>query len=274
MKPDWLRLIRCKLCGKGYLECTYDDQGLPLWMCKNCLASVSREECEATEISMCHLISQVEMNVMMGGLLTLSLRDMKSGIKRIEQGLSPLHFLALKAHTQYVRICASKAHSIEQQIGLVPLNLRYRLLQQVGDPEKLRGDAATFAINQVLKIECIAAECSGCSSCGGNTPHEAVYESATTMFHCAQQDLLQCPTEFWPPNARFMVKRYLPLMKIQFGEQDSDIKNINEKIIRDASVSAVVLNLQASLHVSEVKTPKKKGNKKGRRSTKKKKGKK
>jgi hypothetical protein len=31
-------------------------------------------------------------------------------------------------------------------------------------------------------------------------------------------DLMKCPERFWPENAKLMVQKYAPLMKIRFGE--------------------------------------------------------
>lgn len=83
------------------------------------------------------LLSQVEMKFMMGDLMILPLRDVKADIRRIEQELSPFHFLALRAQIIYVKICASRAHNIEQQMGLIHPQLRRQFLHQVGDSRDL-----------------------------------------------------------------------------------------------------------------------------------------
>lgn len=267
MSPDWLRLIKCPCNSKGFLECTYDDQqGLPLWTCASCITVAPRSKCEDLEASIGRLVGQNEMKMMLGGIHSLSLRDLKSDMRRIEQELSPLHFFCLKARSQYVKLCASKAYDVASNINAVPPPFRGQLLQKFGDPSKLRSEAAKYAIMIVKSIECIAAGCCGCSENSFN--HEAVYEAATTMFHCSQ-DLMECQTNLWPLNAKFMVQRYLPLMKLQFGEEDLDVKKIDENII---GISEVSQRLEMSLNVSEDKSPipKKKGKKKGG-STKKKK---
>lgn len=69
-------------------------------------------------------------------------------------------------------------------------------------------------------------------------------------------------------------------MKIQFGEEDSDMKEIEEKIIGVTSVTNAAKSLSATLNISEdvsaaattEKATKKKGGKTGGSSSKKKKG--
>lgn len=92
------------------------------------------------------------------------------------------------------------------------------------------------------------------------------------MFHCSH-DLMECPSSLWPLNAKAMVNRYLPLMKLQFGEEDSDVKNIERKLLGTAGTSEEVMQSFQALTVSEdpganvkkqqpaaPKTSKKKGN--------------
>jgi hypothetical protein len=79
----------------------------------------------------------------------------------------------------------TKACQIEQKIDMIPnTQIKRQFLERFGDPRDLRSDAATFAIKVVLAIECIAAECHGCSH-KSSTQHEAVYEAAIIMFHCS-----------------------------------------------------------------------------------------
>lgn len=280
MGPDYLRLMKCKNCAEGLLVCTYSQDGSASWRCKTCTIIASKKGCEVREKYFDDIISQIDMKLMMLGLQSVSLDTVQSNVDRIEQELSPLHFLSLKARNQYVKICASKAYDIEGNIDMVPQHFRRNFITQLGDPKKLRRDAANSAIKVVQSIECIAAECLSCLRDLDNACHEAVYEAVMIMFHCSQ-DLIGCPANRWPPNAKLMVERYLPLMKIQFGAEDLDVRNIETKVLGDVSISELSESLQESLKVSEEiaakelspsGSVKKRGKKKGGGSSKKKKG--
>ena len=172
-----------------------------------------------------------------------------SDILKVEQMLSPVHYLTLKATSQYVRLCASKAANMEQDLQLVPPAARRQVMRQFGDPKMLRSDAARAAISNVLKIECIASECHGCVSI---TAHDPVYEATIIMFH-ASHDLMECPPSKWPKDSKKMVERYVPLMKIMFGETDQDVKKVEEKILgtRGDGIAQVGESFERSLMVSE-----------------------
>jgi len=101
------------------------------------------------------------------------------------------------------------------------------------------------------------------------------------MFH-ASHDLIACPKRMRPTNARIMAERYLPLMKLMFGDSDMDVEDIETKILgaaEDNSVSAVNQSFLTSLTLTDdwnvkmqTNATKKKGKKKkGGGSTKKKK---
>lgn len=94
--------------------------------------------------------------------------------------------------------------------------------------------AASASFQKVLKIECIASGCDGQNHGRDEIIHPVQYQSAVTMFH-ACQDLLSCPSVMWPKSVRKMVHRYLPPMKLQFGESDEDIESIEQKLLGGGS---------------------------------------
>ena len=99
-------------------------------------------------------------------------------------------------------------------------------------------------------MECIASDCSDCKH-PTDAVHEAVYEAVVIMFH-ACQDLIACPSSMWPKSAKAMVQRYLPLMKLQWGETDQDVKNVEKKILSsNYTMSEVTQSFQRTLEVSE-----------------------
>jgi hypothetical protein len=115
VKPDWLRLIKCKHCHKGLLACTYDDEGFPTWTCQSCNEAALYIDCKASEDSMSDKIRQHEVQSVLS-LESLSVGGLKSMIGQIEKELSPLDFLALKAQNQCVKICARKHAKLSRRL--------------------------------------------------------------------------------------------------------------------------------------------------------------
>jgi len=272
MGPDLLRIIKCGGSCKGVAVCTYDSLGVPLWSCQDCNATSPTNYYEKMEEECNMVVNQTEMMMMTRGLSSILVDDVKTNMIDVEEMLHPLHFLSLKTTSQYAKLCASKAHDVDQQLQMVPPHSRGHFIRQFGKPEKVRSNAAKAAIKNVLAIECIAAQCLGCNHLAGYMIHETVYEASQTMFHCSQ-DLIECPPNLWPTNAKTMVRRYLPSMKIQFGESDPDVMNIQRKIIGAADsqvdISEVTQSFQ-TVNVSADKAPsaKRKGNKKTKKKKK------
>ena len=176
--------------------------------------------------------------ILIGGIHSFPLKVFKADIGKIEKTLHPLHYLTLQASSIYVRLCASKAADIK----MVPAFLMKQLPIAFEDPNELRSKAASAAMKQVLKFECIASECDGRDHPSGEIIHSVVYKASTVMFH-ACQDLVVCPSSMWPNDALKMIKRYIPAMKLQFGDIEVDVANLKRKILGETSISGIVENL-------------------------------
>jgi len=160
-------------------------------------------------------------------------------LKEARNHLAPTHYLCLRILEEKARICASHSAGMEQAIafGMIPRHFR----SPVGTVAELRAGAAVAGLKFVSRAECVAVECTGCETdCG--CAHPPVYECATEMFF-AYQDLKHVPKCSWPPYAKNMLTRYIPLMYTQFGAADSDVEDIE---------GAVVAHFYAKIRIPEM----------------------
>lgn len=230
---DHLRKMQCESC-RGSLLCSYDTKQVPSWHCEKCQGITDRASCEKREAEIEETNRSYDMKMMMGGIHSFPLKALESHIQKAEKILHPHHYLVIQALNSYIRLCASKAADIESVPTYMRATILARVAQNFGDPKQMRSKAASAAFQKVLKIECIASGCDGQNHGRDEIIHPVQYQSAVTMFH-ACQDLLSCPPAMWPKSARKMVHRYLPPMKLQFGESDEDVASIEQKLLGGAS---------------------------------------
>jgi hypothetical protein len=115
-------------------------------------------------------------------------------------------------------------------IELLPPWLVAQVTRRFGSCERLRLNSAKMGIKIVSACECIAAGCDGdgCDCVGSSPKHQPIYESSETAFFVSQ-DLMKTHGQ-WPVYAVRMVERYLPMMRISYGESDSDVETIAKAV--------------------------------------------
>jgi hypothetical protein len=99
--------------------------------------------------------------------------------------------------------------------------------------EQMRLQAADAGFVYVSACECVAAGCNGKDCTIDDTGHHPrLYECAVKIFQ-ACQDLMEVSPRKWPRYAVPMVKRYLPSMRVCFGEEDIDVRQVEAKIVNN-----------------------------------------
>jgi hypothetical protein len=242
MGPDFSRQFSCVTCNKQ-VTCATDDSGKECWSCTECgrLENVSSTY-EKKEMIAKQQVEEIEHQMMMD-ITRVPTHNAKPLIDNVSRSLSPLHFLTLQAMELYTRLCASHAVQMEQISSTLPHQMSAQVLRKFGSVKHLRMEAAKMGLAIASACECIAAGCNGrdCS-----TKHAAIYECHQTVFF-ASQDLLKCDSHSWPDDSARMIQTYIPLMRISFGENDSDVAQIEKVVITATSERIASLESQSSV---------------------------
>ena len=242
MGQDYARPLPCTKCS-GVVLCTSDTKNDPIWSCNQCSQCSHMENYLKTETDV-ELELRMWERKMQLDLSQCLPEALKRFMDRISSNLHPQHFLTLRAMKMYVRLCASHAAQMDRlhMLGMPP-QVVVTIKRRFGTPSKLYSEAARIGISLVLRMECVAVGCldHGSSERRG-TEHPILQDAMTTIFHAAQ-DLMRCPKSTWPNNAQAVVHSYIPAMRLQFGNSDSDVAEIENKIpapgIVDVSCSEV-----------------------------------
>jgi hypothetical protein len=115
---------------------------------------------------------------------------------------------------------------IEQMEDLGMFNRGF--VTPIGTALSLRRMAAAATIEYVKHCECNMAQCWILSKC--STSHPAVCACTTKVFHAAQDLKKVVPRCSWPSGAEDTLRRYIPLMKVVFGEQDADVRDVQNML--------------------------------------------
>ena len=270
MGPDYNRLVPCSTC-KELVACTYNNEtGSAEWVCQVCSSSpvtMSRSAVEEKEQVILSQIDQVERRIMVD-VTNVTSGVTKELIQSASCSLSPLHFATLRAMEIHIRLCASHASNLGSQLAFAPTAVRKMFTSRFGTPNSLRRDAATTGLRLVRAGECIAAHCNG-KNCSGSGVHLPVYQCSQIMFF-ACQDYMQAG--YWEPSAVEHIRRYLPFMRILYGESDEDVAKIErslpktteeERDTKKPAPTSITSSAQARRSKKGHKTNKKK--KKGRK---------
>lgn len=270
--PDYARQIRCpnSTCTK-FIKCTNDGSGVSIWSCDNCgILQDVQVKLEKEEMSMKRRMIEVEQE-MMANCMVVPLSRIESLIDTIANRFGPIHFLTLQARESHARLCASKAAEIESlpARGLPPHVLAH-VKRQFGSAEQMRLASAKMGLSIAHACECIAAGCDGAGCEVESRPkHEPVYQTGEAVFF-ASQDLIKCHRR-WPLYAIRMVKRYLPMMRILYGEADTDVAKIARAVaafkVKDEETPAA--SPEASRTASTNRSAKKKKGGRGKTNKKK-----
>lgn len=228
--PDYCRLLHCPTTGcEEFMTCidSGDVASTITWQCSEC-GLIDKEGADSQmrkEIDIEQELGSLKMQAMFG-LSRGSISSVKALVAKASTQLSPVHYLTLRAMEHCTTLCASLAAQGEQMAMM-------GLVSQMGT-ERLRLQAAESGFAFVSACECVAAGCDR-KRCSANDveAHAPLYECTTELFH-ACQDLKYVPSRQWPAHAPPMVKRYLPLMRICFGEEDTDVSDIENTIASKA----------------------------------------
>jgi SET domain len=227
MGPDFSRIHSCPIKGcNGVVLCTQssDLEDDATWACSKCgtLSKYFVSELITKEDSVRTRLTR-NMSKAAQGVERLPPFEVQNLVDFASSTLTSRHFLTLQCLDDQARMCASHAVLVEQFEELTFLK---HTPSPFGPSWRLRKNAAIAMFTMVSSCECVAANCRHVN-CSGS--HPAVYECAINMFH-ASQDLKHVLQSKWPANATNMIQRYIPLMKITFGDDDTDIKDIEDMI--------------------------------------------
>mmetsp|Transcript_8801 Transcript_8801/g.15950 ORF Transcript_8801/g.15950 Transcript_8801/m.15950 type:complete len:484 (+) Transcript_8801:1385-2836(+) len=253
--PDFCRLIHCPTSGCNDCMACVDpgDGGVTRWSCPNCgeldqnqvLTQTQKEKAIQDELNA--LKMQAMFGVSRGSITTAKALAKKASVQ-----LSPVHYLVISATEHCATLCASLAAQMSAQGPA----FRKGLLS-------LRLEAAELGFAFVSASECAAVGCNG-KECSVHDveAHDPLYECSSEMFF-ACQDLMQAPPNEWPTYAPLMVERYLPNMRICFGEEDADVREIEQKVVNyNVAESPPMSKPQAASHRSGKRNRKKNRGKK------------
>ena len=226
------------------------DRHVTKWSCPTCgeldpkqvLPQTQKEKAIQDELN------ALKMQAMLGvskGSIALA----KAFVEKASVQLSPVHYLVISATEHCATLCASLAAQSEQ-MAMLGLSSREGSLS-------LRLEAAELGFTFVSASECVAVGCNG-KECSVHDveAHDPLYECTSEIFH-ACQDLMQVPSNKWPTYAPLMVNRYLPNMRICFGEGDDDVRKIEQEVVK--------YNVAESPSTSKQKTAGRRSGKKNRK---------
>jgi hypothetical protein len=211
---DYCRMAKCPTCSR-FVACEYQDQEA-IWCCPSC--------------GICSGIAQKERALLARRARMEPLRaespvhELHEIVRESSKTLSPVHYITVRANETLARMYASKAHQADQNMAFMP---KRPLMAQ---KSSLRLAAAVAGLQVIASTECVAAGCSGCDV--GSCRHPPLHEKAATMFH-ACMDLKEVPLQSRPGYVAQMVSRYLAVMRGTFGEDDADVKVIEENIVKE-----------------------------------------
>jgi len=267
--PDFCRLLHCPTTGcEEFMACTNlgDASSNTTWTCPSC-GDIDEESVSgqtAKEDTIERELKSLKMQAMFG-LSRGSISTVKALVAKASGQLSPVHYLTLMATEHWCTVCASLAAQSEQiaMMGLSP---------PIGT-EGLRLQAAECGFAFVSACECVAAGCNG-KHCQVDDVenHEPLYECTRELFH-ACQDLIHVPQRRWPRYAAPMVTRYVPYMRICYGENDTDVADI-ERQVASKAVAAPSSGTLARQSAEPAPKQKATGTTTGKKNRKKKRGKK
>jgi hypothetical protein len=206
---DYCRMSKCSTCSR-FVACEYQEQEA-IWRCPSC--------------GICSGIAQKERALLarrarMEPICADSpVHELHEIVRESSQTLSPVHYITIRANETLARVYASKAH-----------NMAFKSRgASIAQKSSLRIAAAVAGLQVIASTECVAVGCSGCDV--GSCRHPPLYEKAATMFH-ACMDLKEVSVQSRPRYAAQMVSRYLAVMRGTFGENDADVKVIEENIVK------------------------------------------
>jgi hypothetical protein len=211
---DYCRMAKCSTCSR-FVACEYQGQE-EIWRCPTC--------------GICSGIAQKERTLLARRARMEPLRaespvhELNEIVQESSEMLSPVHYITVRANETLARMYASKAHQADQNMAF--MRKRASIAQKIS----WRLAAAVAGLRVIASTECVAAGCSGCDV--GSCRHPPLYEKAATMFH-ACMDLKEVPIQSRPGYAAQMVSRYLAVMRGTFGENDADVKVIEENIVKE-----------------------------------------
>lgn len=277
--PDFSRAISCRKCRSGgVVLCTDPEGDSPSWSCSGCgeLDSVEKQRITALEDEVKHYLEDMDYK-MMTNLSNCLPGEFEKQVIRISSELHPHHYLTLRSMKMYVRLCVSQAVGMENlSKSGYPRSTVASIHRKFGSPDRNRSDAARMGISIIEKFECIAASCNGLESTGRCTKcHAPVYDACQLAFHTAQ-DMIQCSSSVWPANGPGTVHRYIPAMRLMYGNEDEDVANIERRIPlpKDKQGNHTSPVKKKTISIPNVNSKAKKKNKKGGRTNNKKKGRK
>jgi hypothetical protein len=206
---DYCRISKCSTCSR-FVACEYQEQEA-IWRCPSCGICSGIAQQERDLLARRARMEPIRVESSVNGLHDI--------VRESSKTLSPVHYITVRANESLARLYASKA----QNMAFMPKRA------SMAQKNSFRLAAAVAGLQVVASTECVAVGCSGCDI--GSCRHPPLYEIAVTMFH-ACMDLKEVPVQSRPGYAAQMVSRYLTCMRATFGEDDADVKVIEENIVK------------------------------------------
>eukprot|EP00667_Euglena_gracilis_P013284 EG_transcript_13694 len=218
VRPDCARAVWCpRRCGGCMLPCG-EGEG-DTWQCARC------GPVDGVEVGPVRQLEQ-DVETDLADLQRLTPNPLKTLAllvdlsERVSQTLSPVHFTRIAAQDTlaqlYVAACRSETLSSAEEMHVPELASAMRL------------QAAKATAEATKLCECVRAGCYGGATCA--VTHDACYDRNVDMFW-AGQDLLRASHGMDLREAGVgplcaTLGRYLPLMRINYGADDTDVVDI------------------------------------------------
>lgn len=252
------------------------EDGVP-WFCQACNKTLDKDALLRLEAVHKERADQSERGMMLD-ITSFPPHRVKEDLTRMAADLGRLHFLSLRLLASYARLCASRAHSTEAYVAMLPPAMIAGMTRAVGSPRANREKAGVAGLELARACECIDV---GCLRQVCHEIHPPSFEMTHTVFHAAQ-DLMKAA---WTADAAKHVRSYLEYMRIMWGQDDEDVARIEQSLpasgVRADSVGADLTAVGVSTTATSVrqegqpgKNTKKSGKKKSnKKKSNKKKGK-
>jgi len=144
-------------------------------------------------------------------------------IREVNQQLSHVHWIGIRSWKELTTLYASKSALLDK----LPF-LAHDGVSEGLSKDQLRQLSAISGIRSVLLTECVSSNCGGCPP--GVYKHNPNFSCASSMFHVSV-DLMEIPASMHLPFAKEMIRRYIPVMRGRFGEQDTDVAAIERHLV-------------------------------------------
>lgn len=239
--PDFSRGMKCSAqgCRDGIQLCTYHNNGIEVsderWLCNRCGSTASPSATEAAAVIKFRRFAAAFSKARPD--LPLQLEKLMEENLRV---LSPTHYIMCESYMMLSTLHASSAAVYEQVFN-----------PRLCDMSRLAAAGASLRAVQIM--ECVANNClgggtdnDGDAACGCPVAHIPHQSGGMHMFFAAM-DLVRIRRDLVPDKYAAVIGRYLPLMRINYGDHDEDVHKIADFVQRYDHLSPRVQTASTSV---------------------------